>query len=259
MQVNLTPTSRLRYQILRRLAILPDSNMDGSSELGLTLIECLMAIVVIAITIVAISPPIMLATGTRIQSRRIEMANQIAQGEIDRVRSIVESSAYTLKTLPIDAATNELKTVAVAQGNPVSNPLQSPAECAGNTRYPDPDTTKDPVPVDKLVRVDVDGDCQADFMMQVFRTTGQPAAPNTPVSFDMGVRVYMYYPTDAQTFPTLSKERASAAMTSRQRDREVSVRYPMAVLYSNISRTDLPTSLCALSKKAGYDKDSCDD
>ena len=58
-------------------------NRSQQSVQGLTLIECLVAIVVIAITVVAITPPLMLATASRIQSRKVEKANQVAQGELE--------------------------------------------------------------------------------------------------------------------------------------------------------------------------------
>ena len=88
--------------LLRLLSAVPRSRAAKSaSEKGLTLIECLVAIVIISITVVAITPPIFVATASRIQSRRAEQANAIAQAEIDRIRTVVErGSKYTAEELP---------------------------------------------------------------------------------------------------------------------------------------------------------------
>lgn len=58
-----------------------------SSESGFTLMESLMAIVVLTIMLVGIAPFIVLATATRVQARRVELATQAARTYIDAVRS----------------------------------------------------------------------------------------------------------------------------------------------------------------------------
>lgn len=58
-----------------------------SSEAGFTLMESLMAIVVLTIMLVGIAPFIVLATATRVQARRVELATQAARTYIDAVRS----------------------------------------------------------------------------------------------------------------------------------------------------------------------------
>ena len=76
---------------------------------GFTLIESLVAMIVISITLVAIVPPIFWATGTRVQNRRAEQALAIAQGEIDRVRTQVERGISVIpNSIPKDEPTNYL-------------------------------------------------------------------------------------------------------------------------------------------------------
>jgi len=58
------------------------------SESGLTLMECVVAIAVVALAGALITPPLFLAAATRVQNRRSEQALQIAQGEIDRIRTL---------------------------------------------------------------------------------------------------------------------------------------------------------------------------
>jgi len=213
------------------------------AEQGLTIIECLVAIVVIALTVVAITPPIMLATASRIQSRKIEKANQIAQGEIDRVRLMVERGTYAISDLPGDSGSNTISSVGPATGSPTSGLMYSPASC--NTY---PGTT--PVAVSNLIQVDVDGDCVPDYVMQVFRTTGYtPTNAAAPYSFVMGVRVYAYYPN--QTFLPLDTTKASARMGTGSLDLAGGKRLPMAVLYSNMARNDSSQSLGRLCVQTG--------
>jgi len=231
------------------------SSRSQKSVQGLTIIECLVAIVIIALTVVAITPPIMLATASRIQSRKVEKANQVAQGELDRVRLLVERGSYQLAELPgTTGAINSASTInsfGAATGSPVGAPLYSTAsrqECPSATAYPG--TT--PVAVTNLIRVDVDGDCEPEYVMQVFRTPGYaptPPTPTVPFSFEMGVRVYAYYPE--QTFTPLDTTKASIRLGTGPLDLAGGKRRPMAVLYSKMARNDSSRSLGQLCIQNG--------
>ena len=220
-------------------------NQSHPAEQGLTIIECLVAIVIITLTVVAITPPIMLATATRIQSRKVEKANQVAQGELDRVRLLVERGSYQIADLPGAITGNAINTAPVASGSPTSGLVYSPSSC--NT-YPGSST---PLATD-LVRVDVDGDCQADYVMQVFRTAGYTPSgisPAVPYSFVVGVRVYAYYPS--QPFIPLDTTRASTRMGTGALDSAGGKRRPMAVLYAPMARNDSSRSLGQLCIQTG--------
>ncbi|WP_373527039.1 hormogonium polysaccharide secretion pseudopilin HpsB [Nostoc sp.] len=74
-----------------------------SSEGGFTIIESLVAILVVAILLVAIAPVLSLSVATRVQSRRIELATQAAKSYIDAVKTKkiaapVETGATTTLT-----------------------------------------------------------------------------------------------------------------------------------------------------------------
>ena len=58
-----------------------------SGESGFTIIESLIALVVVAILMVAIAPVIVFSTATRVQSRRIELGTQAAKSYIEGVRT----------------------------------------------------------------------------------------------------------------------------------------------------------------------------
>jgi len=241
------------------------------SEAGLSLIECLVAIVIITLTVVSITPPIMLATATRIQSRKADLARQIAQGEIDRIRVLVERGGYIATDIPpsigtglnVINATNAPSARVAPTTNPsTTSPLLSPAPCGraadnsnGNAYYPQAtgigsNRVTSQLPSTNLVQVDVDGDCRPEYVMQVFRTDGYTATGEAvPFSFAVGVRVYTYYP--GQTFPALLTDRASLILGVGPRETSTnSQRRPMATLQTRMTRNDSSKSLCQLRKQA---------
>ncbi|MEH2385195.1 MAG: hormogonium polysaccharide secretion pseudopilin HpsB [Nostoc sp.] len=59
----------------------------AAGESGFTIIESLVALLVVAILLTAIAPVIVLATATRVQSRRVELATQAAKTFIDGIRT----------------------------------------------------------------------------------------------------------------------------------------------------------------------------
>ncbi len=240
------------------LSRLTTNRRSQPAEQGLTIIECLVAIVIISLTVVAITPPIMLATASRIQSRKVEKANQVAQGEIDRVRLLVERGSYQLTELPgtVGAingttASNAINSFGAASGSPTGGPLYSTASCS---TYPGVSAA-----ATDLVRVDVDGDCTPEYVMQVFRTPGyapSPPTPTVPFSFEMGVRVYAYYPPP-QPFIPLDTTKASLRMGTGPLDLAGGRRRPMAVLYSKMARNDSSRSLGQLCIQNGGTTANC--
>lgn len=71
-----------------------------SSQSGFTIIESLMAIVVVGILMTVIAPVIVLAVGTRVQAKRVELASQAARTYIDGVKS--GAIALPLHTVTLD-------------------------------------------------------------------------------------------------------------------------------------------------------------
>ncbi|MDF5735119.1 MULTISPECIES: prepilin-type N-terminal cleavage/methylation domain-containing protein [unclassified Nostoc] len=85
-----------------------------SDEPGFTIIESLVALLVVAILLTAIAPVIVLATATRVQSRRVELATQAAKTFIDGIRTgaITAPSAVTTLTAPTSDAPRRISDVA---------------------------------------------------------------------------------------------------------------------------------------------------
>jgi type II secretory pathway pseudopilin PulG len=209
-----------------------------ATEGGLTLLECLIAIVVVSITLVSITPPIFWATATRVQNRRAEQAQQLAQAEIDRIRTLVErGNRYEYTQLPPDGGAN------IRTSSPAA-----PTSSTGRLRAQSPgcnaDTGVQPTLL-QFMPISTKGpentDCTPDFFIQTFRSTGQWADTanrlvDPPDGFVMGVRVYSAF----ASVGALEKERASLQGTSglgNQRTR------PLAVLYSVIVRNNSNKSL----------------
>ena len=144
-----------------------------STEQGLTLIECLMGILILTSILVGIAPPLGIVVATRVQNRRAEQAQHLAQGEIDRIRILVAQQVYSNEELPPQGT-----------GAPTAlrSKLRSPASCS----------TEDyqNIRANELVQVDVNGDCQPDFLVQSLLSNPQGIACQPPGRFTMTVRVY---------------------------------------------------------------------
>ena len=188
---------------------------NNYSEQGLTLIETLMAIVVIAIVITASAPPILLAVATRIQNRRAEQSMQIAQQEVERVRLILDQGSYTNSELPPAASITNPDTI-----NTVDAPT---AICTSSCT---------------ATQASRDGD----FLVQIFRDPGITQAgvgPNNSdqvVAFRMGVRVY----SPAAELGSLGTRLASLQMTNALGEQ---TRFPLAVIYADLARGDVTGTL----------------
>ncbi|MEB3357311.1 MAG: prepilin-type N-terminal cleavage/methylation domain-containing protein [Synechococcales bacterium] len=217
----------------------------NAPEQGLTLMECIVAIAVIAVTGAVIAPPLLLATATRLQNQRAEQALQIAQGEVDRIQTLVNRGAHKAGILPAVAglAANESLSDQDAPGSSsgILKSINPTATCSG-TAY-----TGQQIAANKALEVDLNGDCRTDFIVQAFRwgdeysaaeTAIPTAADRRPSEFELMVRVYAA--SAAGNFGNLGTAPASLQFTSgegNQRER------PLAVLSTRITWSDRDDSL----------------
>ena len=197
---------------------------------GFTLLETLMAIVVFSLVFIAITPPMVMVTASRVQTRRAEQALQVAQAEIDAVRTIIERGVYTAAELPATVGANINN---VPAPNSISNLMKSTN--TGCNSY-----TGTSIATTTLLPVDVTGDCRSDFLVQIFRTTGPAGAALPTTGFKLGVRVYADIPTLRQNLGNLQTNQATLKFTSGLGQQN---RRPMAVLYSTLMRSDTNNSL----------------
>lgn len=221
------------------------SRRQPRSNDGLTLIECLVAISVIALTSALIAPVAVLSVATRVQNQKAEQSLQLAQGEIDRVKLLVERMAtYTDSDLKLpEAASAPLGTeIATSVGAPQVLVLQS--------EWTDDTTPYLPTDPRSAKEIDTNADGDPDFVVQSFRGEAVEVSlglglGNMPVAFDMGVRVYDYAAitdSNGDIDSALEIDPSGLSFTSGEGQRG---RRPLAALYTQVINSDEALSLCA--------------
>lgn len=201
-----------------------------SSELGLTLMENLVAIVMITIFISLLTPPILLAVATRIQNRRAEQAMLIAQQEIDRVRRIVETGSYVDSCSTVASYTvNSIDCLPPADSSITA--LSSIANAAAPNSICSFTCTSAPNSRRAVLT------SSGEFFVQSFREPGQ-ALNGQVVAFRVGVRVY--HRVAEGNLGSLNTDPASIQLTQGLGEQTYS---PLAVLFTDFVRGDLTGSL----------------
>ncbi|MGP1382136.1 MAG: hypothetical protein ACTS2F_01180 [Thainema sp.] len=203
---------------------LREQSLSPSTEDGLTLLECIMAILVIVVTVTIITPPIFLSVATRVQNQRMEQALQLAQAEIDRVNLIVERGLYANTELPPSVGAGNVSDTGAPSGTV--------------------DERADVTNSGQAYEVDIDNDGDSDYAVQFFRTDGQTGtgdADDQVLAFNMGVRVYSMLAFD--NGGTLTTQQAPALFTSGTGSQNTD---PLAVLYTTVARGDAANSFSAL-------------
>ena len=240
----LAPGFALRFS----LSLTQKMASSQRSDQGLTLIEGLVAIVVVAITLVSITPPIFWATGTRVQNRRAEQSLQLAQGEIDRVRTLIDQGQATIDLLPPSTGAQNLRSTGVAA--PTS--AKDANVVTVNPRCANRDDGKSPNSVARYVQVNTDpnpedpSDCRANFLIQTFRSIGldgtgaDTPAGVVPEGFVMGVRVYSIVAEPNLRAGKGLSEQASLKGTNGLGNQ---LTRPLAVQYSTIVRSNASKNL----------------
>lgn len=211
---------------------------SSRTEEGLTLLESLVAIMVIAIVITAITPAMLVAFATRVQNYKTQNAIQIAQGEIERVRLLVETGSY-----PAGWTQQLPPRIADANNGYNLDSVQRPAAPDAN---PPACPLKDVQPgqVTRWCTVDINDDGSWDLGVQTFRTatpsTVLDVAPKQEIAFRMGVRVYtraalQASPSSLAAAP--ARKISGLGLTSGE-----SLSHPLVTRYETIVRSDLSIS-----------------
>jgi type II secretory pathway pseudopilin PulG len=215
---------------------------------GLTLIEALVAMIIITVVTLVITPPVFMAVATRVQNTRTEQAMQLAQREIERVRYLMFAddlpsldgktqdglaNATPEKRLP-PVAKNIFKDALAAN---VAAPL---SECTPSTGLC---STSQYWAIDK------------DFIIQTFRDQGVCVTNTTGkeeiVAFRMGVRVYSSAAKAEAAKGTLRSERTVRQFTGSGLGERIL--FPLAASYTELGRSSAAGSL---TKYQSYQKDN---
>lgn len=249
---NLLTTKRLSTKVLSKPSqqLSAAACLNRSSESGVTLLECLIGVAVIAITATLILPPLFIASASRVQNRRAEQAFQIAQDEIDRIQTLVASGRHSATNLPASAG-------AFTNGANVGPPtgVAGVRKCV-NTGLANQYTgvgvgALQAIPID-IDGITVDGDpCAPEFYMQVFRSVNpNDTAPGSSRqnSFILGVRVYSAIARPNFGSMTTPVQPAALNITSGTGSQRVR---PLVALYTRMTWSDQGTTLCQLHQQGG--------
>jgi prepilin-type N-terminal cleavage/methylation domain-containing protein len=191
-----------RIKLNKNFEKLEISQSDNS---GFTIVESLMAIVVVAILMAAIAPVIALSVATRVQARRVELATQSARTYIDGVRAGTIAAPNDVVTLSEDSSSGTFSPQRSGSSGfaATSAPTSSALSCSSNAYCTNSTTVS-------LFCVDFDNSSCAntstkDMVVQAFRsqtittvtsinTSGQTTTTTTTSTPDQGyvlaVRVY---------------------------------------------------------------------
>lgn len=236
------PTPVLAHPLLRHWLrhqhTLPTTR---ASIAGLTLLEALVAMIIISVIISVITPPVFIAVATRVYQRKTEQALNIAQQEVDAVRRTISSGDYNADSTSSFFYEKVLPPT-VANGTRLDTYTAPTSVCNKPTALPTGQlycTT----PSASIERGENSGgvggstDNQSIFYVQVFRTVGSPLRSNdaAPGAFRMAVRVYEEEPGAGKTLGT---QQAALTFTTGTANRRGTTAQPLAVLYTEVSRGD---------------------
>ena len=148
--------------------------LQESDESGYTIIESLVAMIVVAVLMSAIAPVIALSVGTRVQAKRVELASQAAKSYIDWVRSDIE------KNTPPNYIGVDLDDA------PAPDPTSGSLDCNDNLYCTSPPQTKSSL---FCVNGDDTPGCSTDSLTDMI-VQGVRRYGNISEGYVLGVRVY---------------------------------------------------------------------
>jgi type II secretory pathway pseudopilin PulG len=246
------PTPMLAHPLIRHWLRHQNGSASRASIAGLTLLEALVAMIIISVIISVITPPVFIAVATRVYQRKTEQALNIAQQEIDSVRRTVSSGDYDdkagsdrnyTKVLPPTIA-NKAKLVDHPAPNDFCPPTASAPYCTSTTTAIKRDESSG--------GVGGSADNSSIFYVQVFRTEGSSLNTTAiPGAFRLAVRVYEENPKEF----TLGTAQAPLTFTTGTARRKGANALPLAVLYTEVTRGDSgKDSLNSIKKYSVDDK-----
>lgn len=198
-----------------------------SPESGFSLLEPLVAILILATVMAALTPPMVLAIATRVKTFRVEQAIKVAQSEVDRNRRLIdrETTASALNPKLPPAATPN-----TANPQDIGAPTSSTPSCTNGIPTTPQSWCAIPNPAGgaSVLGMQV-------FRTQIFNLDGTTGftASKLPVAYRLGVRIY---PIQAlqQNAGSLQTQASTLTLSPGAR----SLRAPLAVLYAPIARSD---------------------
>ncbi|MBW4685418.1 MAG: hormogonium polysaccharide secretion pseudopilin HpsB [Komarekiella atlantica HA4396-MV6] len=206
-------------------------------ESGFTIIESLVALLVVAILLTAIAPVIVLATATRVQSRRVELATRAVKTYIDGVRTgAIAAPSAIISRDPANATTTRN----------VSNSTQAAAYLISSTDMPPPTSSTGLYCFTKNGNI-TSTDCTDkpfEFYIQAAQIKVTGSQPND--GYRLGIRVYRANADFTKTL-TVSDEtkKTQQTFTGGLGERQA----PLIEMTTDIASTN--TSFQALCQRLG--------
>ena len=181
----------------------PHNDGQQSSQQGFTIIESLVAILVVTILLIAVSPVIVLSIGVRLQAKRVDSATRAARLYIDGVKSgEIAPPEHTVELDEVSIVTTSTNTTTVFNSQrsnfaTAPRPTTGTLNCAVGATIGYYCANTNALPHFSLYCVDGDDDgvnqCTADnnrdLIIQAFRSTF-PNNTSIDPGYLLGVRVY---------------------------------------------------------------------
>ena len=188
-----------------------------SSQSGFTIIESLVAILVVAILLVAIAPVLVISTATRVQARRIELATGAAKALIDGINSKIVSDP----TITVTLTANPTRKVSSSTSDYLMSSAAVPTTATKNTLYC----------FNKNGSLANPG-CTSDlFYIQAIRVAVTGSDPDSGQGYRLGIRVYRS-DADFGSLSAASSGKKAATFTGGLGDRKA----PLVELTTEIVR-----------------------
>ncbi|MEH2150820.1 hormogonium polysaccharide secretion pseudopilin HpsB [Nostoc sp.] len=174
-----------------------------SSQSGFTIIESLVAILVVSVLLVAIAPVLVMSTATRVQARRIELATGAAKAFIDGINSKIVSDPTITVTLTAD----QTRKVSTSTSDYLLSSTLAPTASTGLYCFNKNGSLASP-------------NCTSDlFYIQAIRVAVSGSDPDSGQGYRLGIRVYRS-DADFGTLTTASSGKKAATFTGGLGDRK---------------------------------------
>ncbi|MHC5733805.1 hormogonium polysaccharide secretion pseudopilin HpsB [Nostoc sp.] len=174
-----------------------------SSQSGFTIIESLVAILVVSVLLVAIAPVLVISTATRVQAKRIELATGAAKAFIDGINSKIVSDPTITVTLTAD----QTRKVSTSTSDYLLSSTLAPTASTGLYCFNKNGSLANP-------------NCTSDlFYIQAIRVAVSGSDPDSGQGYRLGIRVYRS-DADFGTLTAASSGKKAATFTGGLGDRK---------------------------------------
>lgn len=224
---------------------------------GFTLLEAMVAMIIITIILAFIAGPIVMTAGTRVKNQSTEQSLSLAQSYVEQARiALIQVSSWTehdLNPAPTDASGAAIATgidgIPYGADSTLGAENTTPiTEVDAPTEICDPDgllgTASACTAYTQMRAVDYDDDGEVDFYVQTFRLNdiddNDTSTTDEIMGFDIGVRVYSDLAANTLSDGnTLDKAPMSSNMTSSL----LSATQPITAYYTSLYRSENPQAL----------------